>query len=258
MQTLPQTPSSVWHCIKMYFKSIPSVLKQNWINYILLVTATLFAQLAVEQKNLIGAILYIILILLLWYLYAGFLYKANANLRNEAVNFREVCQIAWQRYWRLVGANLLFYLVLVVLIVVPILTISFLMSAYSKHMAWLYVPLGLFLFWVATTFIFIFPGIVLDNHKVIQAFKMSFNLVKGNWWRSFFVIYFSVGMVSLALGFLFGIILGIIHIITQVEFLPLVRGIFLLVTPVLFVSVILVQYNDLKLRFALKPNGVGQ
>ncbi|QLH43107.1 MAG: hypothetical protein HWD59_10520 [Coxiellaceae bacterium] len=51
MTTLPQTPVSILQCIRLCFKAIPTVIKNNWLNFVLLSLTSLVPSFALTGKT---------------------------------------------------------------------------------------------------------------------------------------------------------------------------------------------------------------
>lgn len=116
----------------------------------------------------------------------------------------------------------------------------------------LFLLVSLYLFW---------PAIVLEGKGPIDALKRSYNLVRGNWWRTFTVVSIPVFLlIAFYLGtmFVIGIVLGVTTggdpttLTSTVERTALI--VHLLEVPVnavslaLLYAVLVVLYHDLKLR----------
>lgn len=253
MRTLPNTPSSVWQCIKLCFVMSPQVLRRNWLNFILVILFGLTSQYVVGLKNVWGSLLYLLTVLVGWFVYPALLYKAYHFLNGKLLSYGETYQVVWQRYWRIVGASILFYIASAIALGLPILLILLLLSSVSKFFMLLFIPLGVVYFWLVLSFFYIIPAIVLDNMKILPAFKYSFNLVKGHWWRNFFVFLVYSMLFSIVMGVLFGLVLVASHVVVADQLFRILFAIlFSCFMPILMTTFMVVQYNDLKLRLAVK------
>lgn len=116
----------------------------------------------------------------------------------------------------------------------------------------IFLLVSLYLFW---------PAIVVEGKGPIEALKRSYNLVRGNWWRTLTVMSIPIFLLIafyFAAMFVIGIVLGVTSggdataLTTTVEKTALILH--LLEVPVnavslaLFYAVLVVLYHDLKLR----------
>ena len=93
---------------------------------------------------------------------------------------------------------------------------------------------------------------VLDNSKIFQAYKHSFTLVKGHWWRNFIIIFATYLISMIIIGLIIAIITTILFFAGTVKASPFVAYVLLtLYVPLPMTAILLVQYNDLKLRHQL-------
>lgn len=100
---------------------------------------------------------------------------------------------------------------------------------------------GLFLL---VLFIFVVPLILIDNHKVWEAFKTSAYLVWGNWWRIFAIVLFPICLIILAS-------LLASHTPALFRYIFAIASTSILAP--LFYSMLLNGFSDAKLRHAMKP-----
>lgn len=90
---------------------------------------------------------------------------------------------------------------------------------------------------------FCFPLILFENKNIIESIQGSVQLVWGNWWRTFLVIIYPLGLIML-LSVLMSLETGIGN-----SFASLLASVMVGTLTIPWLSaVILVQYNDLKLR----------
>jgi hypothetical protein len=94
-----------------------------------------------------------------------------------------------------------------------------------------------------TVFTFNKQAILFENAGYFRAFKVSIQLVWGNWWRTF-VVFFPVALIGLAQSHIFSFTLPhyIVASVLWILFYPYL------------VSLMLVQFNDLKLRHQANLN----
>ncbi len=128
----------------------------------------------------------------------------------------------------------------------------FVLGAMALYM--LAIAVGLILLGVPGIFmslmwLFYLPSIVIDNHNLLDSLRHSWQIVWCNWWRTFFVFLFAFAVPNFIL---FGVIEAVGVFLPDIidVCLQLIAATFLVP---LFVSVTLVQYNDLKLRKLARP-----
>jgi len=155
------------------------------------------------------------------YFVSVILHRIYAVVRKGDVNIGLSTQIAKQKYLT----------VLLALLIVSILLVLGLTA--------FLIP-GIFIF---VLFIFFMPAILFDDKSSIDAIKYSTSLVWGNWWFTFVVILIPVivmTIIQLLLAILMGLEnymgMAIVKIVLGTLFVPY------------FNSLILVQYNNLKMR----------
>lgn len=105
--------------------------------------------------------------------------------------------------------------------------------------------LGVFLFiipgiFIAVMLIFVLPLMLLDDLSLVDAFKTSWNLVRGNWWHTFGALIIPLILFYIAVPSIYSGNPSLTHLI-----LDLIRMV--LVTP-LFFAYILTLFYDSKLR----------
>jgi hypothetical protein len=183
----------------------------------------------------IGSIIYT------WYLFTVILYRADARINNIRMSYRGAFATAVQRYLAVLGGNVLFFALLIVVQLAEYaiwLTADVVYSSLALIM--LFVVLDAFLF---TLVYFAIPIIILEKRHVLPAFAESAKLVRRSWIRTFFVL-FTLLMVTLGVA---GI--GVLLFSDHPMFLITVFDYFyqLIVYP-LIISTTLVLYYDLKSR----------
>lgn len=253
MQTLPTIPSSVWQCVKLCFKAMPKTIRHNWLNYFVIVAINISTGLSSPSHKVLAVAVSIASLLIGWYFYSCYLYKANGNLLGNPINYKEAFANMSQRFLRVVGANIIGSIVILIFISPTFIVYFFTHNKLALAIS--FIVSLLLIVWFVFNFLFVLPSIVVDNFKVIPAFKHSFALVKNNWWRNFFVIL----LVDIFTMIIFGIIIAVVMILLADK--PEVAGgiaylLLLLYVPLLMTAIYLVQYNDLKLRYQNKQVNV--
>lgn len=122
----------------------------------------------------------------------------------------------------------------------------------ADFFAYFLVLLGVFFLFAPAVYLFVAffmiqPLILFDNKGSFAALKDSIMLVKGNWWRSFVILFLPTFAVS---NFLYWLIFAVYRFPTQKIWYVLI-GCNMLIVTFLFpfiVACILVQFKDLKLR----------
>ena len=100
---------------------------------------------------------------------------------------------------------------------------------------------ALFAIFILISFMFAVPLILFDHKGCIEALKASYKLVWGNWWRTFFILAVPMFIMFTAEALVQTLIKNLV--VTNL----LIAVIGLIVIPYVQ-SLILVQFNDLKLR----------
>lgn len=134
---------------------------------------------------------------------AGFLTSVVGKaVIGKPAGFREVWVDIKPSLLRLLGLSFV-----IPLAAAAYVLIAFLLTAVAPPLGILVfiagIPLG---FWLAVLFSLATPALVLEQGRVIQSLRRSFELVRGSWWRVF-------GIILLA-----GIIVGIIALIISLPF----------------------------------------
>ncbi len=99
----------------------------------------------------------------------------------------------------------------------------------------------LFTIFISFAFMFNIPLILFDNKGAMGSLGDSFKLVAGNWWRNFIVFFVPALILTMCQ-------LVLMFIIRNIIADCIIMGIAFIFTVPYFQSLILVQFNDLKLR----------
>jgi hypothetical protein len=200
-------------------------------------------------------ILYSILVLLVTIYGETFLLSRIYNIGSQKpVSIKASLLLAKDKFLSILGGYAIIWLIMLALFIVAGLVfglIYFVISLVSNHsgytpllmMTALMIAIGIFL---GVLMFFFNLFILFGNAKIIQSIKESIKLVWGNWWRTFGVILVPVIVIFIAIqimNFLVGLVMpkvGIANNITNLCVLTLLYP--------WFNSLILVQFNDLKLR----------
>jgi len=161
--------------------------------------------------------------------YNALYYRMNSAVRTPEEDFATALAVGVRKLLPVIGALLLYMLAVTVgmiLLIVPGIILSLSLFFYNAL-------------------------IIIDNEGVISSLTTSHRLVWGNWWRTaavFLIPGVIIMAVFIVLGFIFAIVLGFLGETLSTVGLELTSMIFnALLTP-LFIAIVLVQLNDLKLR----------
>ncbi|HVV68510.1 MAG TPA: hypothetical protein VHE99_05695 [Gammaproteobacteria bacterium] len=201
-------------------------------------------------------ILYSIVVLLITIYGEIFILSRIYNIGTQKpLNAGASLRLAKDKFLPILGGYVITWLILLALFIVAGLIfgliyflISLVSSGHSGYsliimMTTLMIVIGVFL--VILMFFFnLF--ILLENTKIVQAIKASVQLVWGNWWRTFAVILVPAVVIFLLVqivNFLVGLVMPRVYVANNIANLCLLTFLY-----PWFSSVILVQFNDLKLR----------
>lgn len=156
------------------------------------------------NSSFIGGVLIMGLISLLvvsWMQYFSYI-ATSAYIKNDSQNFKDILyQSLNSGIFRMLGAFLLLYLIMIVMFIVAMSTI-----AISGFIAFLLViGVSIFLY----RFILIIPAYVLGRHSMSDSFALSFQHI--TWFKA--LKYFGTTVLAILVLFLFGIILGLFGLI---------------------------------------------
>lgn len=214
---------------KLYNKSIKLVLPQAAVLGLVSVAISLlnrftkisFTMKELTAQNIICSVLSLILFLVTVYFGGVILHRIYQITTDKADSpLKESLVCIWQKYPKILMA-------------------AFLSLAACLAGFFLFILPGIFL---TVSFIFIQPLIILDNQKVLNAFKNSFKMVLKNWWSTFTVI---IPLILLNFS---------VNFITQFA-MPnrlwwlgiIIAGLFTIFYSMLLQSFVLTQFNNLKL-----------
>jgi hypothetical protein len=111
--------------------------------------------------------------------------------------------------------------------------------------------------YIYVSFLFVTLAVLFDNRSIISALKYSYSLVKNNWWRTFCILIFN-----------FIVVIPIVYVINKfwipalfifqykLNTIPIwtymIHGLITILIVPWIITLLLVQYHDLKLRSKLK------
>lgn len=184
-----------------------------------------------------NVLLYVLLILILTSLFNGVMvYLTGKTIQREIVTLYEAIQRTFQRFLTIIGSQILYIFIFLV-----IGAIGILISKFSL------VLLGILLFLIFGVMLvvrlyFILPLIMFDNTNMLQSLSQSYQLTIHYWWRTLFLIF----------------IAGLPYIPFMIVefFLPKIgQSILVIIQTILVlpfsISLLYLQYHDLKTRQAI-------
>ncbi|HLG38231.1 MAG TPA: hypothetical protein VI461_01140 [Chitinophagaceae bacterium] len=170
-------------------------------------------------------VLTLITLLIAVYFLAAIFHRYQGLVLGQNPSFTVSLQFALKRYFVYLGAMIIATILMgvgFIILVIPGIFLAFLLA-------------------------FTMPSVILDDKNVFSSIDYSSKLVWGNWWRNFVVL------------FIPGLILAVVNIALALLFTPNHMVVFLILNLILMsiaapwiYAVLLVQYNDLKLRYAEK------
>ena len=228
--------------IKLFTGSIKSVfllaLAATFIIYVPELLIRIITLLPVTSENITMGVLSIFLFLLMTILYITFysalILKVWACARQETVELKQLIDKGFAVLVPVFLASVVYGIVVMIGMLLLILPGIYICVALSLY----------------------YYVIVIENLGPIEGLKRSFRLIKGHWWRTFLILFIPtmifmlvftvVGFVAVISAFvltgfseeglMFEIIMDIFNNLTQAVAVPF------------FISLMLVFYNDLKLR----------
>ncbi|QLH43106.1 MAG: hypothetical protein HWD59_10515 [Coxiellaceae bacterium] len=185
------------------------------------------------------------MLLVSWYFYACFLYKANDNLTSRTATYQETFRLIFKRFHHIIAVYFILFLLVVALFSTMQLS-HFITNAQARSIAAIIMALAAL--WLLWTLMYANTRVVLDNANAIAAFKFSFQIVKGNWIRNF-LVWLAVMLVFILIGFGIVALFNLFH----AKYLMIATVVILaLIMPIVINSIVIVQFNDLKLRYQTK------
>lgn len=115
----------------------------------------------------------------------------------------------------------------------------------------LLLPVILLYIFILPIIIFAPVAVAMDKYGIFAAFKHAWQLVWGNWWHTFFVILLAVFMPLFIVAIISAICAYIIHNTAYIGAIATTIGLFVVLP--LLVNVLLILYNDLRLRYNAQP-----
>lgn len=200
-------------------------------------------------------ILYSILVLLITIYGETFLLSRIYNIGcQKPVGTKASLLLAKNKFLSILGGYVAIWLIMLALFIIAGLIfglIYFVISLVSNHsgytllimMTALMIAIGIFL---GVLMFFFNLFILFENGKIIQSIKESIKLVWGNWWRTFGAILVPVIIIFIVIqivNFLVGLVMPRVGIANNIANLCVLTVLY-----PWFNSLILVQFNDLKLR----------
>ncbi|WP_280769552.1 hypothetical protein [Salipaludibacillus daqingensis] len=181
--------------------------------------------------------------------YASVLIVVNHLKKGEEYTVGSVIKQAFSRFWPILGSNILFFLIIIGMFIVPIIVIAsgtFMADGFvSIFFMILFIILGFLLFFglIATRLSFYFGSVVID--KVSPGFGRSWRLSQNRTWALFglyIVLSLIIGVISFAMEATFAAFLG------NSVLMSLINSLVLLFTTILFTVGYAVMFFDLKTR----------
>ncbi len=129
------------------------------------------------------------------YFCAGLFVQARAVWQNQPEPFRKVLLITIKKYLRCLIAGMAYFVLTYLGLLLLLLP-------------------GIFVGVILMLFI---PNIMFNDSQPFDAIKRSFNLIKGNWWRSFAVIFVPIIIILLVFVF-FVLIINLLHSLIGTSF----------------------------------------
>lgn len=251
---LPKTPSTVWQIVKHWAALLPVVVYHNIFNFIMVIILGLLMGFFAQMNTPFGWIQYAICLLGNLYFFSCFLYKADIAFLGRDIHYKETLVMMGKRFPRFFLVCFISYLVALVFMIPAFF---FIISATGGNSAlllvsFIFIALGV---WVLFYIIFVMPLIVMDDEKVFHSFKQSFLLVKGHWWRNFFVFL----IVGIIIAIIDAVVTAILNLFPAGIAVELIYTMIMNVISIIAATaILLVQFNDLKIRYAAvsRPHAV--
>lgn len=243
MKKLPTESVSIISLALTTFKAYLTIFPHIWLMVALSSAVHLVVPWFFVINPTYGFVALIGFVLLTWFFYTAILNTAQIALEGGHMKFNAAFRLSRRRYLDVLGSNVMFFAIGLLLLVVEY-GLNLLLDLVYQH------PLFVVLIVLINVYIFIrlyfaIPLIALENVPVLKAFAQSFKMEKHSLWRTF-VILFVVALFILgfeALGILFTgkdrmFLFTVYHFVMQLVFYPLI------------ISATLVLLHDLKLRRA--------
>ncbi len=167
-------------------------------------------------------------------------HAVSQQLVEAPVSVARAYSSAWGRYLPILGASALVFVIMLIVGGIPIGLGYLLIWALDESelflIPWAAVVVPA-LIYVLVRLVFVVPAALLDRLGPVDAVRRSWNLVVGDWWRTFAVILVMI-IITFAASLAIGIVLGLLPVIGS-YIASLVAGI--LTTP-LIASAITVLY----------------
>jgi hypothetical protein len=205
MYALPERPMNVFEVIKhaciFWANSLLKVLPLSMLYALLMATVDYFDAIPAEQSPypvLIVLIPFICGLLGLMVLVAVFV-KMNSELTGKPVLLRNAILIGIRRFISVIY----WYFILFLIVGLPTLLL-FTLGHFLGHPFYTFVDLlvPLYLF-IAVIYLYpSFPLVAAENIVATTAVKQSFQLVKQQWWHTFFITVLSFAIMAIPLALL--------------------------------------------------------
>jgi hypothetical protein len=194
------------------------------------------------------AIYQLVAILVVIYLTTVILHYIFKLSSQSDAKIGESLRLVLTKYLIIIGAALLVYLVLFILLILILAAIFGInhLNNIPGEMLLAKASIGLAIWLVMAVFIgilctFIAPSIIFDDKGCFAAIKRSLQLVWGNWWRTFIIFLLPVLIIAI-------ISILLEQLVGNLMLNILVTSLFTGLTLPFMQSIVLLQFNDLKLR----------